>query len=304
MPKFHVKDTFAMESRSHFVLAGSIVEGQIRPGMLVWIPLNSAIVTTARINCMEYVRRSGGHEDTCLCISYTGTEDLEFWRGLNIGDETLEVMPDASGDAARQQAIEAAVQMFRFHPDAPEEEILNRLLERGMDRLVATQLIGLLPIAYGRVLLSDSRGVQFADTYIHPGDHRHAAREIRLDTLPLWTDAIRFARQDGEPFIAIASRSPEVRAVNAALLDGKQLESLLCSPPVFLWPEFPMPAGSGMVAEKSHGWRQIWQAPAEHPLSRGDLTVARVAMILAVLVGLVAVGVAGYYAFTLWQAVR
>jgi len=304
MPKFHVKDTFAMESRSQFVLAGAIVEGEIRPGMLVWIPLNSAIVPTARINCIEYVRRSGGDEDTCLCISYTGPEDLEFWSGLNIDDETLEVRADASGDDARRQAIATAVLIFRTHPDASEEEILNRLLERGMDRLVATQLIGLLPLAYGRVLLSDNQCMQFADTYIHPGDHSHAAREIRLDSLPLWTDAIRFARRDGEPFIGIASRSPEVRAINAALLDGKKIETLLCSPPVFLWPEFSMPVGSGIVAEKSRGWRQIWQAPAEHPLSWGDLTTARVAMVLAVLVGLVAIGAVGYYAFTLWQAAR
>lgn len=34
MPKFHVKNTFTVEGRPHFVLAGTIMEGTIRPGMV------------------------------------------------------------------------------------------------------------------------------------------------------------------------------------------------------------------------------------------------------------------------------
>jgi len=39
MSKFRVNDTFALESRRLFVLAGSIVEGQIQAGMIVNVPL-------------------------------------------------------------------------------------------------------------------------------------------------------------------------------------------------------------------------------------------------------------------------
>tara|TARA_R110002096_G_scaffold168538_14_gene339417 strand:+ start:3177 stop:3470 length:294 start_codon:yes stop_codon:yes gene_type:complete len=96
MPKFHVKDTFTIEGRPHFVLAGSIVEGEIRPGMFVRVPFNSSTAMTARIDCIEFARRLGGHEDTCLCIRCTEPEELEIWRGLDIGDETFEVTTDGS----------------------------------------------------------------------------------------------------------------------------------------------------------------------------------------------------------------
>lgn len=96
MAKFRVKDTFAIEGRPHFVLAGSIVEGEVRAGMFVQVPLNSSTAMTARIDCIESVRRLGGHEDTCLCIRYAEPEELELWRGLDIGAETLNVTTDGS----------------------------------------------------------------------------------------------------------------------------------------------------------------------------------------------------------------
>jgi len=96
MAKFHVKDTFAIEGRQHFVLAGSVVEGEIRPGMFVHVPFNSSTAMTARIDCIDFARRVGGHEDTCLCIRYTEPGELELWRGLEIGDETFEVTTNDS----------------------------------------------------------------------------------------------------------------------------------------------------------------------------------------------------------------
>lgn len=66
MPKFHINDTFTVDGRPHFVLAGSVVEGVIRPGMFVRIPFNSSTAMTARIDCIEFARRLGGREYTCL----------------------------------------------------------------------------------------------------------------------------------------------------------------------------------------------------------------------------------------------
>ena len=96
MAKFHVKDTFTIEGKPHFVLAGSIVEGEIRPGMFVRVPFNSRTAMTARINCIEFARQPSGHEDTCLCIRYVGPEELEIWRGLDISGETFEITTDGS----------------------------------------------------------------------------------------------------------------------------------------------------------------------------------------------------------------
>lgn len=43
MPKFHVRDSFEIPDRKVFVLAGSIVVGEIWTGMFVRLPLRSEI---------------------------------------------------------------------------------------------------------------------------------------------------------------------------------------------------------------------------------------------------------------------
>lgn len=94
MPRFHVKDTFEIPDQELFVMAGSIVEGEIRTDMFVHIPFNSSFATTARIHSIEFARRQGG-EDICLCIK-AEPELAEFLRDLNIGDETFEVSTEGS----------------------------------------------------------------------------------------------------------------------------------------------------------------------------------------------------------------
>lgn len=93
MSKFHVNDTFALESRRLFVLAGSILEGEIRAGMIVNVPLNSSLVVSGQIHSVEFARRAGGREDVCLCISYEDSDELGAWEALNIKNETLDLLP-------------------------------------------------------------------------------------------------------------------------------------------------------------------------------------------------------------------
>jgi hypothetical protein len=95
MPKFHVKNTFEMPDRELFVMAGSVVEGEIQAGMFVRVPFNSALEAAARIHCIEYARHLGGSEDVCLCIK-SEADEFELWRGLNICDEVLEVTFEGS----------------------------------------------------------------------------------------------------------------------------------------------------------------------------------------------------------------
>ena len=54
---------------------------------------------TAQIDCIEFALRTGGHEDTCLCILCDDPDELVVWRGLNLVDETLEVL---AGDMSAQ----------------------------------------------------------------------------------------------------------------------------------------------------------------------------------------------------------
>ena len=96
MPKFHVKDTFEISGHKVFFLAGTIVEGTIRKGMFVHVRCNSALDITGRIHSIEFARRKGG-EDVCLGIE-GDAEELDFWRALNIRDETLEISEEGSGN--------------------------------------------------------------------------------------------------------------------------------------------------------------------------------------------------------------
>jgi hypothetical protein len=98
MAEFQVTETFVLEARSFFVLAGSIMSGEVAPGMAVCLPLNSGFILTLPIKAVEFVLRAGGVENVCLCIHYADEVELSLWRGLNIGNETLRVLPgDESG---------------------------------------------------------------------------------------------------------------------------------------------------------------------------------------------------------------
>ena len=101
MSKLRVNDTFALESRRLFVLAGSIVEGQIRAGMIVNVPLNSSLVVSGQIHSVEFARRAGGEEDVCLCISYEDSDELGVWNALNVRNETLDVVPSSSNECTK-----------------------------------------------------------------------------------------------------------------------------------------------------------------------------------------------------------
>ena len=94
MPKFHVRDTFEITDRNLFVMAGSIVEGEVRTEMFVRIPLFSSHGVQLRIHCIEFARRQDG-EDVCLCIE-RGPNFAEILRGLNVTGQTLEVTADPS----------------------------------------------------------------------------------------------------------------------------------------------------------------------------------------------------------------
>jgi uncharacterized protein (DUF1015 family) len=101
MSKFRVNDIFALESRQLFVLAGSIVEGQIRAGMIVNVPLNSSLVVSGQIHSVEFARRADGREDVCLCISYEDSDEPGVWNTLNVQNETLDVVPFNSNESAK-----------------------------------------------------------------------------------------------------------------------------------------------------------------------------------------------------------
>jgi len=192
-----------------------------------------------------------------------------------------------------RELIKSTVRIFRANPHLDADEILQLIIDTGVERRLAIQLVALLPLAYGRVLLSDT-GALFPGTYLCLG----TPGKGRLDALPLWSEALTFAQNDAEPFFPIASRSPEVRAANRALRDGKKLDSLVWAPPAFLWPIEPIPGTEG-GASRPHWLRQMWDEPAIYSVPRRERTLARIAMVVGILVALFAVGLVAYYALDL-----
>ena len=94
MPKFHVNRTFKLPDRQLFVMSGSVLEGEILPGMFVHIPCNSSLDITARIQSIETALRQGA-EDVCLCIQ-SDDDEADFLSGFNIRDEVIEVSTEGS----------------------------------------------------------------------------------------------------------------------------------------------------------------------------------------------------------------
>ena len=148
--------------------------------------------------------------------------------------------------------IESAVQIFRANPEAGDNDILEKVIATGVGRPLAAQLVALLPIAYGRMLFSKNR-VPFSDYYICFRDNGEPGRAGRLADIPVWAEALDFAAHDGDPPFTISSRSSEIRVANEALKAGKKLQSLVWSPPVFLWPVDSYP-------DSKKPWWRFWKA--------------------------------------------
>lgn len=84
--RFRVDDAFALESRLLFVLAGEIVEGTVRAGMVLHVPLNSSLTVTALVHGVESLRAAGTAGSTALTIRADDDLDLALWEGMRLGD--------------------------------------------------------------------------------------------------------------------------------------------------------------------------------------------------------------------------
>lgn len=93
MPTFRVESAFQIPERSITVLGGDIVEGVIRPGMILLIPLNSQLSVSVPIDSIELASTANGSRP-CLCIRGDPAE-REHLLSLNFVGETLEVVDTA-----------------------------------------------------------------------------------------------------------------------------------------------------------------------------------------------------------------
>ena len=92
---FHVSRSFELPSRNYVVYAGKILEGTVRPGMLLCIGLNNSTNVSCPIHAVEYIDGPGPMSEVALCIRIDVAEDRSFWLGLNVSDEVVRIV-DAS----------------------------------------------------------------------------------------------------------------------------------------------------------------------------------------------------------------
>jgi hypothetical protein len=90
MARFHVIDTFTLESRKIVVLAGSIVDGKICRGQFVRLPLEGSHHWVP-IEFIGFARRNPDREDVCLCVSYAALDALGLPHKLPLAEVYLEV---------------------------------------------------------------------------------------------------------------------------------------------------------------------------------------------------------------------
>lgn len=90
MPRFHVRDTFAIHDKKTFVMAGFIIEGEVVAGLSVKIPFNTSVMMAAEIDRIEHVRRPDG-DVVFLCIQYGVPDEVTLWEALNLKHKTLEI---------------------------------------------------------------------------------------------------------------------------------------------------------------------------------------------------------------------
>ncbi len=91
MPRFHVRDTFAISDKAFFVLAGFALEGEVEAGMLVRLPFNAQLTITEEIDHIQRVTRPDG-EVACLCLRCHSPQEATLWEALALKDTTVEVI--------------------------------------------------------------------------------------------------------------------------------------------------------------------------------------------------------------------
>ena len=80
-----------MNDKCVFVMAGFVIEGEIAAGMLVRLPFHAAVMMTAEIDHIQFLRRPDG-DVVCLCIRCADPEEVVLWEALKVKDQTVDII--------------------------------------------------------------------------------------------------------------------------------------------------------------------------------------------------------------------
>ena len=80
---FRVAGTFDLRSRGLFVVFGEILEGELRPGMQVSVPLQGELSVSGTIASVEFVDFIAyGKGYPALTLHFADADELEIWRSI------------------------------------------------------------------------------------------------------------------------------------------------------------------------------------------------------------------------------
>jgi hypothetical protein len=160
-----------------------------------------------------------------------------------------------------------SVPVFAANKDSSRAGVIAALQRAGFDKSLALDLVEFLPLAFARASL-EGRGVQFAEYYVRiDGQKRERARK-KLIEQPVYREALGLVldvkRQGTDVFMSIASRSPELPAINQALQGGSRPEQVRLPPPALVWSddrEEPSKPARAKPAQpkRAKAWWQFWK---------------------------------------------
>ncbi|WP_336773100.1 hypothetical protein [Paenibacillus sp. MMO-58] len=82
MPKFKVTKTSKRET--DFILYGNSLEGQIKKGMEIYVPLNNFLQLTGVITEIKH-----DNQQVVIAVECSDIKEADFWETLNLKDEVL-----------------------------------------------------------------------------------------------------------------------------------------------------------------------------------------------------------------------
>jgi len=91
--KFLARSTASIPDKKRFLIIGEVVEGQVKPGMKVGVPLNSSIHIEGSVCGVEFLNTADGCK-LAIAFECESKDELELWAAMNIGGGEILVLRD------------------------------------------------------------------------------------------------------------------------------------------------------------------------------------------------------------------
>lgn len=136
--------------------------------------------------------------------------------------------------------ISLAIQVLCNSPNCTDDELIQKLIEMGVEKVYATKLVLFVPAVYARLILG-SLGVRFSEYFcVHRAGR--SSKEVLLLSDPVWVEIGKSAESNISTLsrserLSVAGRSAEFDVINKALNSGADVRNQVLSPLVVWYPE-------------------------------------------------------------------